>query len=285
MSKIISIINYKGGVGKTTLTLNLALSLASLYQKKILLFDLDPQCSLSISCLHEADWIEHIEKKGSISSIIQSYYLGDIQLIDRWLTPILQSNNIYLLPSHLNLPEYEMKLVSHKPLYLTSDEFEYNRFFILNQALKKISDQFDFVFLDCPPNIYMISRNAILSSDYYIIPTIPDYLSSFGIPFIHHHIQNFIENHNFRKIQFLGIILNKVKLQKGEMVKEHKIEFLNLKEKFNNLVWKNYISDRILITTTMRRKINIFEDSSKKYQTIKQEYQNLINEFLEKINS
>lgn len=277
MSKIISIINYKGGVGKTTLTLQIGLGFSNLFQKKVLLVDLDPQCSLSVSCLRDYQWIQHVEEKGSVISIIEEYYLGNYTFSEDWLLNLEQDKTMYILPGHLNLPEYEMKLLTSKPMYQTTEEFEKTRFLILSKSLEKIKKNYDLILLDCPPNIYMLSRNAILASDYYLIPTIPDFISSYGIPFIYHHIEEFKKNWNHHS-QFLGIILNKVKLQKGQLVKEHLQEWNHLQNKFNSKVFSSVISDRILVSTIMRKKINIYEETSKKYSLVKNEFINLVQE-------
>ncbi len=283
MNRIISIINYKGGVGKTTLTLQLGLGFCHLLNLKVLLIDLDPQCSLSISCLEDYQWIQHIQEKGSIISVIEEYYSGSFDVSTDWLLSIKQEENIKILPGHLNLPEYEMKLVTTKPMYVSIEEFEKSRFFILAKALNQLKKTFDIILLDCPPNIYMLSRNAILASDYYIIPTIPDFISSFGIPFIYHHIEEFKKNWNHHT-EFLGIILNKVKMQKGRFIKEHEQEYKNLSEKFSTNLFNSFISDRILMSTIMRKKINVFKETSKKYNIIKNEFTNLIQEITTKMN-
>ena len=275
MSIVISIINYKGGVGKTTLTLNIAYGLSNLLNKKVLMIDLDPQCSLSISALKEIDWIDHIENKGSITNIIEQFYKGKWDFDDSWICPIKQSSNTFLIPGHLNLPEFEMKLVANKPILLSVEEFEKQRYLILKNFIKKIENQFDVILLDCAPNIYILSRNAILASDYYIIPTIPDFISSFGIPFIFHHIENFV-NSWFGNTKFLGIVLNKVKQQKQQLIKEHQIEYEKLKQQFPNKIFQQFISDRIVISSIMRKKINIFEESSKKYSVVREEFSKLV---------
>ncbi len=277
MSVVISIINYKGGVGKTTLTLNIAYGLSNLLNKKVLMIDLDPQCSLSISTLKEIDWIDHIENKGSIINIIEQFYKGKWDFDDSWICPVKQSPNTFLIPGHLNLPEFEMKLVANKPIFLSVEEFEKQRYLILNNFIKKINNQFDFILLDCAPNIYILSRNAILASDYYIIPTIPDFISSFGIPFIFHHIENFVNSWS-GNTKFLGIVLNKVKQQKQQLIKEHQIEYEKLKQQFPNKIFEQFISDRIIISSIMRKKINIFEESSKKYSIVREEFSKLIQE-------
>lgn len=284
MPYVISIINYKGGVGKTTLTLNLSFAFSTLFKKKVLMVDLDPQCSLSISVMKEEEWIDHIENRGSIVNIIENFYKGNTKLDEKWLHQTSQSENTFLLPGHLNLPEYEMKLIYQKPLYLSNEEFETQRFFLLQKFIKSINSNFDYIFLDCPPNIYILSRNAILASDFYIIPTIPDFVSSFGIPFIHKHIEELIRNW-LVKTKFLGIVLNRVKVQKQTFVREQKLGFQSLQEMFPSKVFSTFIPDRILMSGVMRRKINIFQETAKKYEILQREFHSLTLEIMERIKS
>ena len=125
-AKVISVINYKGGVGKTTISLQLGLGLNQLKGSKVLLVDLDPQCSLSVSTVEEHFWIDWIEKKGSIRSVVQNFYKEEPARIEpdwiieqalnrTWETMPGEVEGLDLLPSHLDLPDYEMRLVAKNP--------------------------------------------------------------------------------------------------------------------------------------------------------------------------
>ncbi len=134
MAKIISVINYKGGVGKTTMTLQLGVGLATLYNKKVLMVDLDPQCSLSLSTMDEHYWADWLERKGSVASVVHRFYeSGEETAIDpewiienaldrAWDTLPGNTPGLDLLPSHLDLPDFEMRLMSKKPRSIASME-------------------------------------------------------------------------------------------------------------------------------------------------------------------
>ncbi len=299
MAKIISVINYKGGVGKTTITLQLGIALATLANKKVLLVDLDPQCSLSLSTLDEHYWADRIDRFGSIRDVIQTYYDKEgprinpdwiiNNALDRaWDSIPGNTENLDLLPSHLDLPDYEMKLVKRKPRHiLDTEEYYLTRDLILKDAFQELKKKYDYILLDCPPNIYMVSRNAILSSDYYLIPTIPDFISCYGIPFILQHIENIQkevrEKGKRARASFLGIVRNRMKFAQGIPVKEHEEQTSRLITDYDERLFESVIKDRIGVAELPGARKNIHQESAGKFVDIRREFEGLANEFLGRI--
>lgn len=142
MSRIISISNHKGGVGKTTSTVNIGAALAQL-GKKTLIVDLDPQANLSQSL-----GIMNPEK--TIYGVLRGEYNLD---------PIEVNNNLYLVPANLDLSGAEIEMMS-----------EPGREFILKEALNYMKGIFDYVLIDCPPSLGLLTINAFTASDSVIIP-------------------------------------------------------------------------------------------------------------------
>lgn len=298
MSEIVSVINYKGGVGKTTLTLELGIGLATMFQKKILLVDLDPQCSLSLSTVDEHYWADRVEKKGSIREIIQSFYDGEKpecdpdwiieNALDRaWDSMGGQLEGLDLLPGHLDLPDYEMKLVAKKPSFMNTEEFHLRRYMILKDALAKIRKKYDLILFDCPPNIYMVARNAIIASDYYLVPTIPDFVSCYGIPFILQHIKSMQDEVRERgsssNAKCLGIVRNRVRHVGSHLVKEHEEHSQRLKENYGDLVFESMIMDRIGVAELLGSRENIYESKNDRHSEIRKDLSNLVKEFLKRM--
>lgn len=156
--KIISVINQKGGTGKTTTSVNLSASLASL-GFKVLAIDLDPQGNLSYSL-----GFENVEK--SIYSLFRSNVL--IKNI------IQKTENFDIVPADISLADFELDLVNSEYRYM---------------ALRKILDAndlsiYDYIIIDCPPSISLLTINALVSSDYILIPMQLEVLSLQGLKMI-----------------------------------------------------------------------------------------------------
>ncbi len=301
MAKIISIINYKGGVGKTTITLQLGVGLATLYKKRVLLVDLDPQCSLSLSTVDEHYWADWLERRGSVKNVVQSFYdTGNAEVQRDWIIESALNRawdslpgameGIDLLPSHLDLPEYEMRLVSKKPRAIsTMDEFYLQRYLVLRDAMAPIRKQYDFILFDCPPNIYMISRNAITASDYYLVPTIPDFISCYGIPFILQHIDNMQQEVRERGVstraKFLGIVRNRVRQAGSSLVREHEEYSRKLRVEYDRLLLEAMIMDRIGVAELLGSRQNLYGGDIRqdRYGEIKKDFIALTNEVMERM--
>lgn len=207
--KVVSVINYKGGVGKTTLTANLAASIAA-EGRKVLIIDLDPQANLTFSFVSVEEWKENYEQSKTLKSLFKAF-------IDREPLPKISSlliapsivNNcfktggeLHLLCSHLGLIDVDIDLASS--LGGGSMKYQIENFLSVYSILKKSIQElfveserpYDIVLIDCPPNLGVVTKNAIVASDYYIIPARPDYLSTLGIMELIKHINELKEDYN-----------------------------------------------------------------------------------------
>ena len=203
--KVISVINYKGGVGKTTLTANIAAELARC-GKRVLLLDADAQCSLTFSFLSPQEWKENLggDKRLGSDKTIKHWFDGissegeiPVPGLEELIVPKLRvhdyvrdkGGSIDLIPSHLGLINVDVDLA-----YMLSGAPELsrvNRRFVkvhgeLRKALAKISGNpgYDVALIDCPPNFNIVTKNAIVASDGILIPAKPDYLSTLGISYL-----------------------------------------------------------------------------------------------------
>ena len=157
MGKTIAVTNQKGGVGKTTTSINLAASLAY-HGKKVLLIDMDPQGNATMGC--------------GVDKQLLAATLNDVLLGEATVEAILQTTkaNMDLLPSNGDLTVAEVKLLS-----MTARETR------LKQALASIKPQYDYLIIDCPPALNALTLNALVASDSVLIPMQCEYFALEGL--------------------------------------------------------------------------------------------------------
>ena len=210
MVNVISFINLKGGVAKTTTTVAVAEILAGTFRKKVLLIDLDPQTNATIQLIDEETW-QKLDKRGNTLAQLFEHAL-DSDSVDFDLDRTLQRKVSYveavrsldLLPSSLSLIDLQDRLATMS----SGKFFAQNPTDILRKAVRPIVDEYDYVLIDCPPNLGIITLNGLRISDGYIIPTIPDILSTYGIPQIVSRVADF-GNAIAEHIEPFGIVVTK----------------------------------------------------------------------------
>ena len=173
----ISVVNQKGGTGKTTSTINLAKALEQ-KGKKILLIDMDPQGSLSYSL-----GIVEFEK-----SIADALY-GEVEVLET----IVEREGMDVIPSSISLADVELSLVDAE-----------NREHRLKYLLDQVKD-YDFIFIDCPPSLSLLTVNALTASKYVLIPMLMEVLSLQGLDLISETLQKIKQTLN-ADLSVLGIL-------------------------------------------------------------------------------
>jgi chromosome partitioning protein len=210
---VLSFINLKGGVGKTTVAVAVAEILAQDERKNVLLVDLDPQTNATVTLISEERWSE-MDKDGRTLAQLFTDRLNahedpkfDIEkAIVRSVSTINDGiARLDLLPSSIRLIDIQDRI----PMIALSGNFTANPLEILRVALQPVIDRYDYIIIDCPPSLGTVTKNGLRISTGYIIPTIPDIVSTWGIYQIVDNVNRFAIDIGM-PIPALGIVVTKV---------------------------------------------------------------------------
>tara|TARA_B110000908_G_scaffold20948_1_gene23521 strand:- start:1668 stop:2432 length:765 start_codon:yes stop_codon:yes gene_type:complete len=173
MGKIIAIANQKGGVGKTTTSINLAASLGVL-EKKVLLIDADPQANASSGLGIDVDTVEG-----------GTYHVLEHSLSAKDAIVKTSSPNVDIIPAHIDLVAIEIELVDKQ-----------EREYMLKKALVEIKDDYDYILIDCAPSLGLITLNSLVAADSVIIPIQCEYFALEGLGKLLNTIKSIQNIHN-----------------------------------------------------------------------------------------
>ena len=224
MGKIIAIANQKGGVGKTTTSINLAASLGVL-EKKVLLIDADPQANATSGLGIDVEQVE----------------LGTYQLLEHSIKAEeaivkTSSPNLDLIPSHIDLVAIEIELVD-------KDEREY----MLKKAISNLKSTYDYILIDCAPSLGLLTLNALTAADSVIIPIQCEYFALEGLGKLLNTIKSVQKIHN-KNLDIEGLLLTMYDSR------------LRLSNQVVDEVQKHF--DEMVFTTIIQRNVRLSEAPS-----------------------
>lgn len=183
--KVISVFNQKGGVGKTTSNVNLC-SYLCMEGYKVLAIDIDPQGNTTSGLGID---------KSSLSISMYDLLTSDIDIKQTIINCDLL-NNLYLIPSNLDLAGAEVEIINFK-----------NRESILKSKIEKIKDEFDFIFIDCPPSLGFLTLNALVASNSVLVPMQCEYYALEGVGQLINTVQLVKKSLN-QDLELEGVIVN-----------------------------------------------------------------------------
>lgn len=221
MGHIIATVNMKGGVGKTTLTVNLATCLAKNHGKRVLVVDLDTQISATLSLMPPHDFAKIRKERRTLSSLIYKAVKPDTKQtlpIQDIIAPFACTvKGLDLLPGDIDL--YDEFLVSEmlheKAVAEGEKDFVrvWNKFekVLVKGILEPVIKDYDFIILDCAPGYNLLTRSGIMASNFYLLPARPEPLSVVGIQLLERRIARLRETHNnaennVMNLRMLGIV-------------------------------------------------------------------------------
>ena len=238
--EIVAVINYKGGVGKTTVASNLAAELA-FRGKKVLLVDTDAQASLTFSFIAPDQWDTKYKDSKTIKSWFDAISQGiePPSLKDFVITPAsanavvkARGGRIDLICSHLGLINVDLELAT---LLGGVNMQQAKRNYIkvhgkLRAAIADLAEtsDYDIVLIDCPPNFNIVTKNAIVASEKILIPAQPDYLSTLGIDYLHRSVNDLVREFNeYAELdtdtenispEILGVVFTMIQITSGQPI-------------------------------------------------------------------
>lgn len=220
MGKIVVIANQKGGVGKTTTAINLASSLAVM-EKKILIIDIDPQANASSGLGIDVNNVEHG---------IYEVLLGKVEYQDAVMDTFLEY--LKIIPSHPRLVGAEVEMVNMM-----------SRETILKTRLKGIQKEYDYIFVDCPPSLNMLTVNSFTAGDSVLIPIQCEYFALEGLTQLLNTIRLIQKNLN-KTLELEGIVLTMFdsRLNLSKMVSEE------VRKYFGDKVYDTVISRNVRLS-------------------------------------
>ncbi|BAJ49900.1 cobyrinic acid a,c-diamide synthase [Candidatus Caldarchaeum subterraneum] len=291
MSKVVSFINYKGGVGKTTLAVEIAAALAYHRGKKVLLVDADPQTNATFYLISEEDWDVWQKNKGTLKNIFDNYLEGrdtDInELIIKDLEVSSRTPNLHLLPSHIELIHIDLKLAG------ISGSRGIRAKGLLKKALEKVKQNYDYVIIDCPPNLNLVTQNSIVASDSFIIVLKPEFLSTIGIALILRVINDIVREINdefqsfgfreeFTGPEFSGMIFNFVKYLSGG-TRSQEVVINEVKRQYPGKVFKSFLSESVKLAERPVEKIPISISGLASDRNYENQLKSIVEEFLQRV--
>ncbi len=308
-AKVIAFINYKGGVAKTTTTYHVGCSLAQHFGKRVLLVDIDPQTNLTFLCASIEDWEKFKRNTGTIAHMYQRFL--DKKSLDTkrfiWRQPVGSSlrkrlRTLDLIPCDIDLIGEDLgggsvsgSFPNLEMLRRQSREYLRDRSF-LRRALEEVEGDYDYILIDCPPNLYLMTQNALIAARWYVVTAIPDHLSTIGLNILQRKVRNIgdlvksaqtfaSEKNSLAVAEIGGIIFVRVRLGGSMITNVHSSTMAQVQiEQLNHLCFTTHTTELIGYGEAAEQSLPVWMTPTKNAESAagKHEYEHITEEFLQR---
>lgn len=278
MAKRVSIINFKGGVGKTTLAFHLGTGLARLHHARVLLVDMDHQSSLSILCMKANGWKKAVNDRHLIDEIFLEFcgerhglpgdeIIASAPMRDRDTA----YNSMNIVPASLRLDDIEIELTaSHQGNAILS---EWNKRTMVCRWIEEtgIDDKYDYIIFDCPPATKIVSQNAIAASHGYIIPVVPEAVMERGAPHLHEMMRTGIDDRlkalahmGTQRVAYVpdtklvGLVITRIQAASGGYTIDHRRHLNSLRRSWEDQLLTPYIEQGTGVSDSLTRGVPVY---------------------------
>ena len=300
--KTVSFINYKGGVGKSTTTYHIGCALALDHGMKVLLVDIDPQTNLTFLCVTPERWENFKKSNGTLASLYSAYlndHSFDIRKIV-WKDPIEKAGTkvvkgLDLIPSDVELLgidlDLQLKTAPSNDLSTVVRHYIKQRT-ILHGALQSIKEDYDYILIDCPPNLYLVTQNALATSDCYIVTALPDHLSTIGLSILQSRVEKLnreishaagIIEENIAIPELGGIIFVRVRLGGTAITNVHNRKMGEILNKYPTKVFDKYTTEGIGYSEASEMALPVFLLSGSNPKRVADQYREIAEEFIRRV--
>jgi chromosome partitioning protein len=278
MAKRISVINFKGGVGKTTLAFHTGTGLARYHNSRVLLVDMDHQSSMSIVCLRPGGWEEAVNDEHVVDQVFRYFVepqhgFPGAEIIAK--SPMHEAdpdyNGMDIVPASLQLDDIEIKLTAtHQGDAISS---EWNKRTLLCRWIEEtgIDEDYEYIIFDCPPATKIVSQNAVAASHGYIIPVVPEAVMERGAP----HLQDIVrtgidarlnalapfgEHHPtyVPNTELIGLAITRIEPARGGYTIDHRQHLASLRRRWRDALLEPRIEDGTGVSSALAAGLPVY---------------------------
>ena len=288
MAKRISIINFKGGVGKTTLTFNLGACLAWLHNARVLLIDMDHQSSLSIVCLKDAGWQRAVDGGRTVDEVFRSFVVQSPNLPRDEIiikSPVQEIRGYYgnryyhyfdsmdIAPASLHLDDTEIELTA--AYQGNGMRSEWNKRTLMCRWIEEtgIDEKYDYILFDCPPATKIVTQNAIAASHGYIVPVVPEAVMERGAPHLRDMMEASIDDWlkalsrrgSHRKMyvpdtELIGLVVTRIESARGGYTIDHRQHLTSMQRLWRNMLIQPYIGEGTGVSAALSSGFTVYDN-------------------------